>query len=143
LLLLAGVAATTWTFARMWDALTWLRPGGGIGAVSSGLLLDVLVIAALLVVNVGLAGPARRHGPLASSFRRAHLWVLAGYAAWAVASAVLFTRTSGRVAVFRAGTVLGVIGAPFLPLQLFFAASVLAFLIGNPRMPTRRGLMQR
>jgi hypothetical protein len=133
-LLSAGVAAAAWTAARVWDALTWVRFSAGIGAVSSGLLLDAMLMAALLGINLSLARPARRRGPLAVRFRRVHLWVLAGYAAWAVISDLLFMRASGAVEFFRAATVLGVIGAPFLPLQLFFAASILAFLIGNPRM---------
>lgn len=142
-LLLAGVAAAVWTAARAWEALTWVRFSGGIGAVSSGLLLDALLMAALLAINLSLARPARRHGPLAVGFRRAHLWVLAVYAAWAVISDAVFMRASGAVEFFRAVTVLGVIGAPVLPLQLFFAASILAFLIGNPRIPTRQRIRER
>ena len=98
-------------------------------------------LVALLLVNLSVATAARRHGPLAERFRRAHLWLTVGYAAWAVASEVVFMRAyaAGADAFVQAIKVLGVVGAPFLPLQLFFVLSVLAFVIGNPRITTPSG----
>ena len=97
---------------------------------------------ALLLVNLSVATAAHRHGPLAERFRRAHFWVTVVYAAWAVASEIVFMRAypAGADALFKAVKVLDVVDAPFFPLQLFFASSFLAFVIGNPRITTpRRG----
>jgi hypothetical protein len=64
------------------------------------------------------------------------LWFTIGYLAWAVAAQIWFMRANAAVgtadAFFRVVKVLGVVDAPFLPLQCFFASSVLAFAIGNP-----------
>ena len=63
------------------------------------------------------------------------------YAAWAVAAEIVFMRAyaAGGDAFFNAVKVLDIVDAPFLLLQLFFASSFLAFVIGNPRIPTSRG----
>ena len=135
LLVLAGLFATAWTVAIVWKALTWTPSGGGIGAVSSGLFLNLALIAALLLINLSIVRAARRHGPLAERFRRAHFWVLAVYAGWAVISGLVFmpAYTTGAYTISTALRVLSVVDAPFFPLQLFFALSCLAFAIGNPR----------
>ena len=68
------------------------------------------------------------------------MWVTVVYAAWAVTSEVVFMRAyaAGADAFFKAAKVLDVIDAPFLPLQVFFASSVVAFVIGNPKITTTR-----
>ena len=63
------------------------------------------------------------------------------YAAWAVAAETVFMRAyaAGADAFFNAVKVLDLVNAAFLPLQLFFVSSFLAFVIANPRIPTSRG----
>jgi hypothetical protein len=144
ILVVAGLLATGWAVVNVWGASTRVpASAGGIGAVSSGLVLELLRLLPLLLVNWSLARVARRHGRLAERFRRAHLWFTASYLAWAVAAEMWFMRANAAVgtadAFFRVVKVRDVVDAPFLPLQFFFASSVLAFAIGNPgkRQDTR------
>jgi hypothetical protein len=94
-----------------------------------------------LLLNWSAKQAARRHSRLAERFRRAHLWVTVGYAGWGVVSTALLMRAfTGADAFYKVIKVVGVAGAPFLPLQTFFTASVVAFTIGHPSGATGRGV---
>jgi hypothetical protein len=116
-------------------------PPGGIAAVSSGVGVTVLLLLGLLLINWLLRGAALRHGLLTGRFRRAHSWLTVTCLVWIVGSEIWFTRAyaAGAAAFYQAMTVLGVVGAPLLPLQPFFAGSALAFFTGNPIALRRRG----
>ena len=67
LLVLAALVAATWTILNGRAGLVPLT--GGIGAVSSDLGFELIVLFGLLLVNTLLAGAARRHSPLAERTR--------------------------------------------------------------------------
>lgn len=113
-LALAAVLGIIWTLSNVRQALT-PPPPGGIGAVSSGVGVTVLLLCGLLLINWLLSGAALRHGPLAQRVRRTHLWLTVTYLVWIVVSEVWFRRAygAGAEALGQAMKVLGVVGAPF------------------------------
>ena len=140
-LILAGLFTTAWTVLNLSRALSWVHPGGGVGAVSIGLALGLVSFLVPLLLNWSVTKAARRHSPLAERFRRAHLWVTVGYAVWAVVSTALLMRAHTAADDFyKVIKVIIVSDAPSLPVQAFFAASVVAFIVGHPFGATRRGV---
>jgi hypothetical protein len=132
-LVCAAAVAAAWTVSNVRAALQPLS-SRGIGAVSSDFGAGVLFLVSLVIVNWLVRGIAFRRGPLALRFRKAHLWFTLGYLALAGLAEVWLWRANaaGAEPLSQAITVLGVIGAPFLPVQGFFLVSALAFAIGNP-----------
>jgi hypothetical protein len=148
---LAAGLGIIWTISNILEVLRPPPPipGGGIGAVSIGVseafVETVLFVLGPILVNWLLHGAALRYGPLAQRFRRTHLWLTLTYPVWFVVSTLWFISmlwfirpyATGPETLYERVKVLGVISAPFFPLQMFFAASVFAFFIRGKR-PNRR-----
>ena len=141
-LILAGLLTAAWAASNVWRALNWVPTGGGVGAVSIAVVPALLSFLVLLLLNWSVAQAARRHSRLAERFRRGHLWVTIGYGMWGVVSTAWFMRAyaAGADELYRVIKVIDVVDAPSLPLQTFFAASVVAFVIGHPGNATHRGV---
>lgn len=89
----------------------------------------------LLLVSLALKRPARSHSALADRFRRIHFWLTLADLLWELAWVGLIGTAiaTGRATLFYVAMVVaGWPGAFFWPLQLFFAATLVAFLIGRP-----------
>jgi hypothetical protein len=129
----AGGVALVWTIVNVRTVMMLPRPSGGIGAVSSAAGPLVLLALILLTINLLLRKAAARRGPLARRFRQTHFAVTLGYMVWIVVSELwtLQSLTSGVDAFYLATRVSGMVFAPFLPAQMFFAASVVAFAVGD------------
>ena len=148
---LAAGIGIIWTVSNVREALGPPPPptGEGIGAISVGvgeaLVETVLFLVGPILVNRLLRGAALRYGPLATRFRRTHLWLTLTYPLWFVASMFWFIRpyAAGLETLDERVKVTGVIGAPFFPLQMFFAASVFAFFLRGERRDGRAAVLSQ
>jgi hypothetical protein len=137
---LAAGIGIFWTISNVREVLSPppLRLGEGIGAVSIGvsqfLVETALILPGLILIN-WLLGRAARYDPLTKRFRRTHFRLTLAYLVFVPVSVVLsiLALYAGTETLYQTERVLGVIGAPFFPLQLFFAASVFAFFIRGER----------
>ena len=125
--------AALWAGVNVWQVVSVVEvsTSGGLGAVSSGVSEDIVVIAgAGLLVAVILAF-RRRTTALERRLRRTHLYLTLGYVALGIAGFIWLATGIGdsQIALVGGMWVFLLVWATLIPIQIFFAAAAVTLAV--------------